>query len=201
MARPETFNMTCMNLIEAGRDYEALEGHLAQFVEYAATMADSALAARRRELRRAAAVDPERLEATSQAGRPAIGCPRAVPAFRAPPLAARGRAGGSRMAKIIVLGAGMVGRAMALDLARRHEVTATDVDESALRALGRSATVETSVLDVRDAARLAAAVAGFDLVVGAVPGFLGFETLATVIDAGKDVALVPRRSRVPVETG
>ena len=64
-----------MPLIEAPRDYEALEGYLSQFVEYAATLAESALAARRRELRRAAAINPERLEAASQPLLPAI--PRA----------------------------------------------------------------------------------------------------------------------------
>ena len=64
-----------MQLIEAGRDYETLERYLSQFVEYAATLAESALVARRRELRRAAAVNPERLEAMSQSLLPAI--PRA----------------------------------------------------------------------------------------------------------------------------
>ena len=64
-----------MQFVEAGRDYTALEGHLAQFVEYAATLAESALATRRRELRQAAAINPRRLETASQAWLPAI--PRA----------------------------------------------------------------------------------------------------------------------------
>ena len=58
-----------MQFVEAGRDYTALEGHLAQFVEYAATLAESALAPRRRELRQAAAINPRRLETASQAWR------------------------------------------------------------------------------------------------------------------------------------
>ena len=39
------------------------------------------------------------------------------------------------MSKVIVLGAGMVGRAMALDLAANHEVTSADVSESSLKPL------------------------------------------------------------------
>ena len=74
------------------------------------------------------------------------------------------------MAKIIVLGAGMVGRAMALDLAKRHEVTATDIDEAALRELRGSEGVAVSPLDVTDRNRLVTEIASFDLVVCAVPG-------------------------------
>jgi len=91
------------------------------------------------------------------------------------------------MAKIIVLGVGMVGRAIALDLAKSHEVTATDIDEIALRELGDAGEVETLPLDVTEEDRLASAIAGHDLVVSAVPGFLGFETLRTVLDGGKNV--------------
>lgn len=99
------------------------------------------------------------------------------------------------MARVIVLGAGMVGRAMALDLARRHDVTSCDRSEQALAQLGREAAAQKiarppagRVLDAGDAAAVAAAVRGFDLAVTAVPGFLGFATLKTVIEAGVSVA-------------
>ena len=36
------------------------------------------------------------------------------------------------MSKIIVLGAGMVGSAMAIDLAKTHEVTITDLSQKVL---------------------------------------------------------------------
>jgi saccharopine dehydrogenase-like NADP-dependent oxidoreductase len=91
------------------------------------------------------------------------------------------------MAKIIVLGAGMVGRAMAVDLGQDHEVTASDVDAEALRTLRDGHDIATIELDVSDRDRLARTVADFDLVIGAAPGFLGFETLRTVIEAGKNV--------------
>jgi saccharopine dehydrogenase-like NADP-dependent oxidoreductase len=98
------------------------------------------------------------------------------------------------MAKIIVLGVGLVGRAIVLDLAKRHEVTAADIDGEALRELGSGGGIAISSLDVTDKSRLAAVIADFDLVVCAVPGFLGFETLRTIIDAGKsvvDIAFCP----------
>lgn len=91
------------------------------------------------------------------------------------------------MTKIMVLGAGMVGRAIALDLGARHEVTAADIDEAALEDVRDAGRIAVLPLDVSDKSRLASAIAGFDVVVCAVPGFLGFETLGTIIDAGKDV--------------
>lgn len=91
------------------------------------------------------------------------------------------------MAKIIVLGAGRVGRAIAVDLALRHAVTAADRDERALEALRRQHGIPVLHLDVADRERLGQTVGAFDLVIGAVPGFMGFETLKAVIEAGVDV--------------
>jgi saccharopine dehydrogenase-like NADP-dependent oxidoreductase len=92
------------------------------------------------------------------------------------------------MAKILILGSGMVGSAMSFDLASRHEVTATDRSAEVLKRFDGVANIETKVIDVADAAAVTAAVADMDLVVSAVPGFLGFATLRTLIEAGKNVA-------------
>jgi saccharopine dehydrogenase-like NADP-dependent oxidoreductase len=99
------------------------------------------------------------------------------------------------MARVIVLGAGMVGRAMALDLARRHEVVACDCSEESLASLGREAAMQNLArppraqrLDASDPSAVRAAVRGYDLAVTAVPGFLGFRTLQAVIEAGTAVA-------------
>lgn len=92
------------------------------------------------------------------------------------------------MSKIIVLGAGMVGSAMAIDLATSHHVTLTDVDALALdKAKQKCAKLNTMVLDVTDRLALQTAICQFDLVVCAVPGFLGFETLKQIIEAKVDV--------------
>ena len=92
------------------------------------------------------------------------------------------------MKKIIVLGAGMVGSAMALDLAGKYDVTAADIDKDALQRLSdRYSNIWTKVADLSDRSKLAQMVEPFDIVVNAVPGFMGFETLRTIIEAGKDV--------------
>ena len=91
------------------------------------------------------------------------------------------------MGKIIILGAGMVGKAMAIDLAERHQVTATDIDQKTLKPLSGRRNIQTAVLDVTDHAALAAAVSGFDMVVSAVPGFLGLQVMEQVIGQRKDL--------------
>ncbi|MHC4823236.1 MAG: saccharopine dehydrogenase family protein [Planctomycetota bacterium] len=92
------------------------------------------------------------------------------------------------MARILVLGSGMVGSAMALDLAATHDVTATDRDVAALQRLEGKSGISTLLLDVSDQAALCAAVQDMDLVISAVPGCLGFATLRTLIEAGRNVA-------------
>jgi saccharopine dehydrogenase-like NADP-dependent oxidoreductase len=103
------------------------------------------------------------------------------------------------VAKIIVLGAGMVGRAMAIDLADEHEVTSADRDEAALRQLRDRHGIATVELDLTDRDRLRGAVADVDLVVGAAPGFLGFATLECVIEAGKNIVDISFCPEDPLE--
>lgn len=90
--------------------------------------------------------------------------------------------------KIAVLGAGMVGRAIALDLANDHEVTSFDIHSSNLELL-RSANnaVQTTRADLSDYNQYNDWLQPFDMAVTAVPGFMGFATLEAVIWAGKNV--------------
>lgn len=78
----------------------------------------------------------------------------------------------------------MVGSAMARDLAERYTVTVADRDARALDRLVTQVPVSTQVLDVIDGAELDSALVGKDLVINAVPGFLGFSTLRHIVDAG-----------------
>lgn len=94
------------------------------------------------------------------------------------------------MAKVIVLGAGMVGSVMAADLAADSslEVTIADVREenlakAAARAPGKIKTVKA---DLSDASAVGKLVGPFDMVCGALASRLGFQTLRAVIDAGKN---------------
>ena len=90
--------------------------------------------------------------------------------------------------KIAVLGAGMVGRTIAVDLSDRHEVYSFDRDETALQLLHRKApAVNTQVADLTNFATYPSLLEGVDLVVTAVPGFMGFRVLEAGINSGKSV--------------
>ena len=89
--------------------------------------------------------------------------------------------------KITVLGAGMVGRTLATDLSKLYDVTSADISKQNLDLLKKSAKVKTAITDLSDAKEIKKVVAGADLVVGAVPGFMGFNMLKAVIDAKKNV--------------
>src|SRR5262249_17500180 len=90
---------------------------------------------------------------------------------------------------IAVLGAGMVGRVMALDLEKDHTVTSIDVSESNLQVLNqRNNNIRTITANLTDYQSYANLLPPFDLVVTAVPGFMGFDVLKTVIECGKDIA-------------
>jgi lysine 6-dehydrogenase len=88
--------------------------------------------------------------------------------------------------KIAVLGAGLVGKAIALDLARDFQVTSADIRDDSFGALQASG-VGTEILDFNDKDKLRAFVSTFDLVVGAVPGFMGFGVAQAVVQAGKNM--------------
>jgi saccharopine dehydrogenase-like NADP-dependent oxidoreductase len=89
---------------------------------------------------------------------------------------------------IAVLGAGMVGRAIALDLSGNNEVTAFDLSKDSLEQLNsRSTVIKTAAADLSDYRWYEDVLKPFDIVVTAVPGFMGYKTLEAVIRAGKDV--------------
>lgn len=91
--------------------------------------------------------------------------------------------------KIVVLGGGRVGSAIARDLAkdRDFEVTVADTSEAALGRFADEPRLRTLRADLADAAEVGRAVEGQDLVVGAVPGFMGFATVKAVLEHGKDI--------------
>ncbi len=91
------------------------------------------------------------------------------------------------MKNIIVLGAGMVGKAIAIDLAKNHKVSAADIDQESLSYLSENYGVIPIGINLMAEERIHEVVKDFDLVVSAVPGFMGFDTLRTVIEAGKNI--------------
>ena len=91
--------------------------------------------------------------------------------------------------KVIVLGCGLVGGPMAMDLANDNnlEVSVADINGDALAQISKRATVQTIQTDLSKIEKLAELVSGFDYVVNAVPGFMGFKTLKALIEAKKNV--------------
>lgn len=89
------------------------------------------------------------------------------------------------MSNITILGAGMVGRAMAIDLAKKHSVTSVDVNRKNLDVLPSN--IKKTEANLVDQNEIRKVIADADLVIGAVPGFMGFEMVKTVISAGKNI--------------
>ena len=91
--------------------------------------------------------------------------------------------------KIIVLGAGLVGSPMAMDLAsdKQFEVTVADLSKEALQKLSQKARIKMVQKDLSDPENVKKLVKGYDMVVNAVPGFMGYQTFKAIIEAGKNV--------------
>jgi len=91
------------------------------------------------------------------------------------------------MKKIVVLGAGLVGKAIAIDLSTSFDVTSVDIYESNLEKFQNFKHIKTQVADLSDPDELLEVVKDCDLVIGALPGFMGFEAVKQTITAGKDI--------------
>jgi saccharopine dehydrogenase-like NADP-dependent oxidoreductase len=91
------------------------------------------------------------------------------------------------MKKMIVLGAGLIGQTIAIDLCKDFEVTSADINLENLNKLKSKHPIQTTRLDFTNTQKIKEVVYSYDLVIGAVPGFMGFETLKTVISAGKNI--------------
>ncbi len=93
----------------------------------------------------------------------------------------------------------MVGSAMAIDMARTHQVTVSDFNAEALaKCKKRCGELSTLQMDVTHRSELQKTIQKFDLVINAVPGYLGFETMKSIIEAGInviDIAFFPEDSR------
>jgi saccharopine dehydrogenase-like NADP-dependent oxidoreductase len=102
------------------------------------------------------------------------------------------------MSNIIVLGAGMVGSTMAIDLTKKHNVTLADFSQKALEiSVNKCNKLQTLQIDVTNKIELEIKLQPFDLVICAVPGFLGFQTLKNIIEAKKnvvDISFFPENS-------
>jgi lysine 6-dehydrogenase len=93
------------------------------------------------------------------------------------------------MANIAVLGAGIVGSTIAADLSKQHRVTSFDYSEIALNNLqAKYSNIAVQQVNLKDIDAYGNWFSHFDIVVSAVPGFMGFATLKQLINIGKSVA-------------
>lgn len=91
------------------------------------------------------------------------------------------------MKKAIVLGAGMVGSVMAVDLASdgAFDVTVSDARPDALERVKKLAKLNVKHADLGKPEAVRELVAGYDLVLGALSSTIGLQTLRAVIEAKK----------------
>ena len=85
------------------------------------------------------------------------------------------------MKKIVVLGAGLVGGVMAQDLVKDHQVTTIDISQDNLDKLDSN--ISKICADISDTSILHKYIKDCDLVIGAVPGFMGYKMMKDVISA------------------
>lgn len=101
--------------------------------------------------------------------------------------------------KAMVLGGGMVGATMARDLAGdpQFEVTIADVNPANLARAASIPNVHTIRADASDPRELKRVIEPVDIVLGALPSRLGFNTLRTMIESGRnycDISFMPENA-------
>ena len=92
------------------------------------------------------------------------------------------------MATICQIGCGMIGKVMALDISKRHDLHLSDLDSSALKEVKTlDPTIETKCFDVNNIDMLKSFLKPADIVVLAVPGHMGYKLLEIIIGFKKNI--------------
>lgn len=91
------------------------------------------------------------------------------------------------MKSIVVLGAGLVGKAIAIDLSKSFDVTIVDINHTNLEKVADHTHIKTILTDLTEEGELQKAVKDSDLVVGCLPGYMGYKAVKETILAGKNI--------------
>jgi lysine 6-dehydrogenase len=89
--------------------------------------------------------------------------------------------------RIIVLGTGLVGSAIVKDLCNDYLVTAVDLSTENISLLKGLNNVKAVTADLSDSSILKDLVRNHDLVIGALPGSIGYKSVKDTIEAGIDM--------------
>lgn len=102
---------------------------------------------------------------------------------------------------VLVLGSGLIGRPMAIDLAtdKLFNVSIADINSQNLDRIPSELPITKIRKDLSDPDQLKSLLKNFDLVLSAVPGFMGFNTLKEIIKAKKNVVDIAFFSENPFE--
>uniref|UniRef100_A0A832DG35 Saccharopine dehydrogenase n=1 Tax=Ignavibacterium album TaxID=591197 RepID=A0A832DG35_9BACT len=101
--------------------------------------------------------------------------------------------------KISVLGCGLVGSAIAVDLCRDYNVTVSDYDFEKLNEVQAKNPLRIIQSDFLNQSELKRIVADADLVISAVPGSIGFSILKSLIELNKNVVDISFFAENPFE--
>jgi lysine 6-dehydrogenase len=99
--------------------------------------------------------------------------------------------------QITLIGGGQVGSAIAIELNKQYKVTVVDMDEAVLANLKRCFGIAGVHADVTERKKLEQIIAASDLVIGAMPGSIGYDVVRRVIEAGKnmvDISFFPENA-------
>lgn len=101
--------------------------------------------------------------------------------------------------KVTVLGCGLVGSAIAVDLCRDYNVTVVDLDNERLNEVQLNNPVRILQSDFLNINELKRIVNDSDLVISAVPGSIGFRVLKSLIELNKNVVDISFFAEDPFE--
>lgn len=101
--------------------------------------------------------------------------------------------------KVIVLGCGRIGAAIARDLHPEYNVLVSDNNPLLLKDINEKYGIPIEVCDFNDRSAFEKILSDCDIAVCAVPGFMGFQTLKKIIETGKDVVDISFFNEDPFE--
>ncbi len=88
------------------------------------------------------------------------------------------------MAEIILFGSGLVGKTIAMDLAKDHHITVVDIDQKNLEKLPFNSNLHPIMGNAFELEFLKSVCNNKDIIIGALPGHLGYSFLERVIPFG-----------------